>query len=787
MKRNAPRIAALVWLLVVAVAGVYLAGRVHAGLSFRTDLLALLPREEVDPVLQQANETVTRSLARRVVALVGHAGRDEARAAARRLTDDLSATGLIETAGGGFDGDRMKRIGTLYFPHRQGLLSPGDRAALKAGQGEEVAIRALSQAFGFVGLADAGLLRTDPFLLLPSFFTSLPFPLSRLTLDEGMLTVVEGGTTWILVNAVLRRDPFELAAQDAVVGAFDRSVAALRAQTPGVEVKRLGAVFFAHAGASTGMREATILTTLTIVGAVLMIVAVFRRVAPLLHNVLALGVGLGFGMAGSLALFGELHVATLLFGSSLIGVAVDYGLYYSGSLFDPALRTPRERLRSIMPGITLGLVTALSGYASLMLAPMPGLRQIAAFSILGLLATYATVVLWLPLLDRAQPARHGRGMLWAAGRLGAFWDVVLGAQHRRTRVALAALVVAAGGTGLFLLRSDDDVRRMQSLSPGLVRQQEEVQRLIGAGTASQFLLVQAPDTETALRREEAVVATLERLKGEGALAGYQMPAAFVPSAERQRENRALVRDVLEQPLLERQRAQLGLPAPTEPAVASDAPLTLDAALAGETVPFLGELVLAPGLHVVALQGLTRPDAVRAALAGAEGVRLVDPTADFSALLAKYRQRALLLTGLAALLMVPALAWRYGWRGAAGIMGPPVAAVLLTPGLLGLAGQDFSFFHAMALVLVLSIGMDYAVFCAEGGTARRPITILSVFLASLMTQLSFGLLSVSSAFAVHGFGLTMLVGILLAFLMAPLAGRCGPRRALRSDANASVLM
>ncbi|CAO3424027.1 MMPL family transporter [Azospirillum doebereinerae] len=784
MRRNAARLAALVWLLVVAVAGVYLAGRVHAGLSFRTDLLALLPREEVDPVLQQANETVTRSLARRVVALVGHANRDEARAAARRLTDDLSATGLIETAGGGFDGDRMKRIGTLYFPHRQGLLSPADRASLTAGQGEEVAIRALSQVFGFVGLADAGLLRNDPFLLLPSFFTSLPFPLSRLTLDDGLLTVVEGGTTWILVNATLRRDPFELAVQDAVVGAFDRSVAALRARTPGIEVKRLGAVFFAQAGASTGMREATILTTLTVVGAVLMIVAVFRRVAPLLHNVLALGVGLGVGMAGSLALFGELHVATLLFGSSLIGVAVDYGLYYSGSLFDPALRTPRERLRSIMPGITLGLVTALSGYASLMLAPMPGLRQIAAFSILGLLATYATVVLWLPLLDRAQSARHGRGMLRAAGRLGDFWD---GERHRRTRVALAALAVVAGVAGLFLLRSDDDVRRMQSLSPDLVRQQEEVQRLIGAGTASQFLLVQAPDTETALRREEAVVATLERLKAEGALAGYQMPAAFVPSAERQRENRALVRNVLEDPLLERQRAQLGLPTPAEPAAMSDAPLTLDAALSGETVPFLRELVLAPGLHVVALQGLARPDAVRAALTGAEGVRLVDPTADFSALLGKYRQRALLLTGLAALLMVPALAWRYGWRGAAGIMVPPVAAVLLTPGLLGLVGQDFSFFHAMALVLVLSIGMDYAVFCAEGGAARRPVTILSVFLASLMTQLSFGLLSVSSAFAVHGFGLTMLVGILLAFLMAPLAGRCAPRRAMRSDANASVLM
>ncbi len=199
-------------------------------------------------------------------------------------------------------------------------------------------------------------------------------------------------------------------------------------------------------------------------------------------------------------------------------------------------------------------------------------------------------------------------------------------------------------------------------------------------------------------------------------------------------------------------------------------LTLGDALASDSVPFLRELVLGPGLHVVALQGLSDPDAVRAAVAGTAGVRLVNPTADFSALLAKYRHRALLLTGLAGLLMLPVLMWRYGWRGGLWALLPPAAALILAPAAVGLMGQDFTFFHAMALVLILSIGVDYAVFCAESGVEQQPVTMLAVWLATLTTLLSFGLLAFSAVPAVHSFGVTMLVGISIAFLFAPLAAR-----------------
>ena len=53
------RITAGLWLVIVMAAALYLGLRLHDGLVFRTDLLALLPREAQDPAAQHANDVVT--------------------------------------------------------------------------------------------------------------------------------------------------------------------------------------------------------------------------------------------------------------------------------------------------------------------------------------------------------------------------------------------------------------------------------------------------------------------------------------------------------------------------------------------------------------------------------------------------------------------------------------------------------------------------------------------------------------------------------------------------------
>ncbi len=773
------RFAAFLWLGMVVLASAYLSDRVYHGLNFSTDLIALLPQEEQNPAFKHTNDVATQALSRRVVILLGDKDKDAARAAAADMTHQLIASGLFDITTNNFGKAQLQQMGAFYYPYRSGLLSEEDRETLKSEQegAQGIATRALSQVYGVVGFANAKLLHGDPFLLLPNFMTSLPLPLSKLSLDDGMLSVQDKDINWVLIAGQIKGEPFALDTQKKIAAVFDNAVQSERTAHPNLAILHLGAVFFAKAGAEEAMGETSTIGIISVLGTVFLVVVMFRAIRPLLLSLLVIGVGVVTALAASLLIFGELHVGALLFGISLIGVSVDYSLQYCSEVFTSPSGAPQQRLRRVLVGITLGTATTVIGYLTLCLAPFPGLHQIAAFSAVGLLASWITVVVWLPLLDRKVVAASGQAMLVRANQFLSFWEV---AKYHKLRMGLLGLIALLGILGVVRIHADDNVRRMQSLSADLVTEQEKIQNLIGTTAGSQFFLVQAPDDETALQNEERLIERLRPLVASGALVGFQAPAQYIPSAARQMENRRLQQEQLYKPLLPQQATQLGLTDMPAMPDNNTPPLTIAEARKADRLPtFLSTLLLGDTAgnvtHMVALDAVIKPEALAKAADGIQGIRLVDPAGDFSNLLGKYRSRAIRLIALSAVLMAPLLIWRYGLRKGLWVMIPPLLAVILAPSLRALAGGAFTFFDAMALVLVLSIGVDYAVFCAETSEERKPVTLLAVTMAACTALLSFGLLALSKVAAVHAFGATMTLGVLLSFLFAPMVRWVGKER------------
>lgn len=755
----------------VVAAGAFLVFSFHRANPLRTDLTALLPLELQDPARQKANELISRALARRFVVLVSHKDGAQARAKAAELSTALEGTGLVGPIGEDFSPDQIRKLGALYFPHRGGLLSPADREALLAGQGQELAERALAQIAGPGVGADARLLKNDPFLLFPSFLLSLPFPATRLTLEDGMLVRRDETGTHVLLPAKLLADPFDLKVQEALVSTVNRFEASLKGpDRPALH--RLGAVFFAEAGARKAIDESSLLAGLSLAGTVLLVLLVFRGLRPLLHNLLVIGAGVVAGLSACLLVFAQVHVAVLLFGVSLVGIAADYGFYYTATSFSAGNKTPRERLAKILPGLSMALLIAVLGYGALALAPFPGLRQIAVFSAVGLIGAYLTTVLWLPVADRGKTPAHAAKTLKAVSWLARLWSERRWRALRLGFFAGLALVVAVG---LGRIHFDDDLRKLQPLDASLSAEQAAIAAVTGLNLTTQYLLIEAESDERALQTEERIAPMLSAWQQSGLIRAAQSPAAYVPSLARQSENGKLRREKLTEPFLAELLEALGLQADAINA-APDNGLALAAALDSRANSFLGELVLAPGLHVVTLQGVTDPERIRREIAGLEGVKFADPTADLSSLLGLYRLRALVLLALSLVVIFALAAWRYGLRGAARSLAPSLAALAVAPCAIALLGYPLTFFTAMAMVLLLSFTMDYSVFCAEAKPETRPVTLLAVWMAALATMLSFGVLGLSSTPAVAGFGLTVVVGVVVAGLLAPLAARdsIGPK-------------
>ncbi|HZB90197.1 MAG TPA: hypothetical protein VE397_02075, partial [Stellaceae bacterium] len=550
----------------------------------------------------------------------------------------------------------------------------------------------------------------------------------------------------------------------------DQATQHLSAATTDLTVLRLGSVFYAQAGAATATGETSAISIVSLLGTVLLVLAVFRALRPLLLTLLAIGTGVICALSASLWLFGGLHVAALLFGTSLIGIALDYCLQYLSARFNIEDDTPARRLRRVLPGIVLGIVTTLIGYLTLLLAPFPGLHQVAVFSAVGLVAAFATIVLWLPALDGAAPLAHGRRLLNAAGWVWAFWEEP---GYRRQRVWLAMLLAAATLAGAMRLHAEDDIRRFEALAPALKQQETEIRRITGIAGGAEFLLVRAAHEEDALETEEKLIGPLKGAEARGVLGGFQSIAEVIPSPARQRDNRALVHGRLIAPFLAQYDAQLGIPPGEPPDTGDPGVLTIAAIPPDSPLGFLRQLDLGRGpegrMHAVLLSGITDLAALRRIASSVPGVTLVDPAGELTLLLGEYRRRAEIVLAISALLMLPVIYWRYGLSGGTRVLLPPAVAVLASPPLLALAGVPFTFFNAMALVLVLSVGFDYAVFCREADAGHRPITMLGVWLAMVTTLLSFGLLGASAVLAVRAFGLTLLVGTLLAFFAAPIAG------------------
>jgi len=95
--------------------------------------------------------------------------------------------------------------------------------------------------------------------------------------------------------------------------------------------------------------------------------------------------------------------------------------------------------------------------------------------------------------------------------------------------------------------------------------------------------------------------------------------------------------------------------------------------------------------------------------------------------------------------------------------PPALATVITVGLLSALGQPLNLFNLLATLLILGIGLDIGIFVRESHGEWHAWE--AVTLSAVTSLLAFGLLALSETPVLHHYGMTVLPGIALAWLIA----------------------
>ena len=570
------RALAWLWLVVVLAVGVHQWRFWHES-RLDSDVLALLPHDAHDPALADATQRIADASARNIVVLLGAADAAQARAAAEAYRASLRAAQaakplpFAETASveGWFDATRE-----FYRPWRDRLLTDGQRARLRDTAPDALAEDALAALYGPMGSPRMTQWREDPLNLWPQWWQAQAAA-SGMRFDADGLLQADDKTgharTWAVLQFETRGSAFRLDGERVIDAALDDAYAAASKAVPDLRELRAGVPLHAEAAAVQASREVNIIGFGSLAAVLLLVWLAFRSLTPIVLVALSLLVGVAAALSVTAMVFGQVHLLTLVFGASLVGVAEDYGIHWFASRQGHPRVGRWTLLRSLLPGMALAWLTSALAYLALGLAPFPGLQQMAVFSAVGLGAAFLTVLCWFPWLDRGQvrPSALSRAMQawmsrWPRVRPAARWWIA----------AAVAAVVAVGG--LWQLRSNDDLRNLQSSPKALIDQQIEISRLLALPSPAQFYLVRANDTETLLQREQKLTARLSSLAREGRIHGYRAISDWLPS-QRQQATDAAMTARAETVVLARVGAATGEQF-ARPAFAS-APLTLDAWMA----------------------------------------------------------------------------------------------------------------------------------------------------------------------------------------------------------------
>jgi predicted exporter len=747
-----------------------------------TNLFDILPAAGGLRAVAPADAVVSERNGRQIIILAAAADFPQAKAAAAELYTSLreqpESGPYFETLTLWADEQFLSSVRQYLYEYRFMLLSQKDRELAEQGRAAAIARDALASVYGAFSFAPLDTLESDPFLLvernIQQMLASSLMSGGSLSLKDNVLAAHYEGNWYVMLRGSLSPAGTALTTKRSAVPLIYRHIEETAAANPAVRFYCSGVPFHSYASASGAQREISLISSVSGALVLLLFLWAFRSPAPALASFSAAGISILTALASSLLFFREMHILTLVFGTTLIGTCVDYSLHFFVRRMETAGNGVSVRLR-IIRGAAMSYVSTAICFLALLAAPFRILKQFSVFSVAGLTSSFLSVMCLFPLLARGAPAnRTGRHRL----RLSSlrFFSAPLPPALRHSLLAAAVLVCAV----LIILNRDkihieNQLSSLYTMPAPLLESERINARALNLGSAGWYFIIAGDSAQEVLENEEAMRKELDGEIARGNLASYMAASLFVPSIQTQRASYEAAGKLL--PLAEAQFEALGFPPGTAEAYRRQYAengrrylLPESAALPRSITGNLWIGQTGSRWYSAVIPLHAKDEAPFRAIAQTHAnVFFINKARDTGAELDRLT-RIMLLLLLAALTLIAAAASRlHSWKLTLRILAVPLFLALIVLAVLCSLNIPLGFFSVVGLLLGAGLGLDYLFYSAEserrpGGNAASH-TRISIFLSFITSALSFGALAISSFVPVHVFGVTVCAALCAAYISA----------------------
>lgn len=706
------------------------------GVQVNTSLYDLLPAGSESKATEMLQD-MARASSRQVNVLVKGSSQQQVLDKARKICANLPED-VYPLA----DQRSMNEVAELLYPYRFQLLSRRHREALLSGETDQLRDEALSNLYSFIPLSIYSV-DEDPYGFATSFLLENPILRQNgFELQDGVLLAARGDTHYAYIPLML-----PLKASDTLA-VLQEQMSALSELCQGEGVMLCGTPVHTWKASSSSQQAMGVLSVVSVLIILVLFIWVFASLRGMLLIALTMVAAGTVALAAAVLAHGTIHILSLVFGCSLVGICSDYIVHYLVSHHDSEDSGISGALRR---SLLLGLLTSTVGYTTFYVSRVDLLGQIATLSVMGLVASMLFIFAFYPLAYRHHVPVWLRP---SAQIMGEFSSRLKIPSWLPWLVAITCFTLA-----VWKLPVSDDLRSFYRPEPELLNAEKELAMLNNMGQGVVTLAVHGDNDEEVLSRLELVGDNLSR----AGVPYFTSAAALVPSAARQQENLRLVREVAA-----KYEAEVPVAVPGQWTGA----LTPDV-LISEGSPFAslsalwgkgGGLVLVPGAYADKLNELP----------AVPWLEVADRFAELEQQVRSWRETLIWLMLAVGVIVLILLTIFAGFRAALIICGPPAAGVLAVFGGLAACGASLTLFHVLACYLVMGLGCDYAIFRASH-KAQFSQTALAVGISFVTTWSVFGVMAFTDFSVTRDMGVAISLGLTVAYVLSPAAMGVAVRR------------